>query len=123
MTSAMVSEPRVPAGHPWVAGGRRRVRFAVYNFIRADWPDVLAYVHRLEAWGFDAYVRGDHPTRNTDCWTIFSALAVSTTRIRLGVLVASIHYRHRRRSPDRDGGPADAPDYRNAPQFHGLRRL
>ena len=55
---------------------------------------MLAYVHRLEAWGFDAYVRGDHPTRNTDCWTIFSALAVSTTRIRLGVLVASIHYRH-----------------------------
>lgn len=78
----------------WVAEGPRRVRFAVYNFIRAEWPDVLAYVRRLEAWGFDAYVRGDHPSRNLDCWTIFSALAVSTTRIRLGVLVASIHYRH-----------------------------
>jgi alkanesulfonate monooxygenase SsuD/methylene tetrahydromethanopterin reductase-like flavin-dependent oxidoreductase (luciferase family) len=90
----MMSEPQGRAQHPWVSDGQHRVRFAVYNFISGDWPEVLAYVHRLEAWGFDAYVRGDHPTWNTDCWTIFSALAVSTTRIRLGVLVASIHYRH-----------------------------
>jgi hypothetical protein len=27
----------------------------------------------------------------------------------------------RRRSPDRDGGPADAPGDRGAPRFHGLR--
>jgi hypothetical protein len=49
-----------PALNSWVAEGQRRVRLAVDNFIRAEWPDVLANVRGLEAWGSNAcrHVRG-----------------------------------------------------------------
>jgi hypothetical protein len=49
-----------PALNPWIAERQRRVRFAVYNFIRTEWPDVLVYVRRLEARRSNAcrHVRG-----------------------------------------------------------------
>jgi hypothetical protein len=51
-----------------------------------------------------------------------SMTAIRMPATRTGRLPGRVHVPFdRRRSPDRDGGPADAPDYRNAPRFHGLR--
>ena len=56
-----------------------------------------------EASGFDSFWVSDHffggpggtPDRNClEAWTLLAALAVDTTRIRLGVLVAAIQYRN-----------------------------
>ncbi|MGI8475203.1 MAG: LLM class flavin-dependent oxidoreductase [Thermomicrobiales bacterium] len=80
--------------HPWVAEGARRVRFGVSIFPQpADWRHFIALVRRMEADGIDSYWSYDHPQSNADCWTALSALAVSTSTIRLGTLVDCIHYR------------------------------
>jgi alkanesulfonate monooxygenase SsuD/methylene tetrahydromethanopterin reductase-like flavin-dependent oxidoreductase (luciferase family) len=47
----------------------------------------------LEALGFDSHWLPDHPAFLFDCWGILAALAVSTTRIRIGPLVSCVGYR------------------------------
>jgi probable F420-dependent oxidoreductase len=62
------------------------------------WPEYLAIAQRAEAVGFDTLWLGDHllyryddgSTRGPwEVWTMLAALAASTSRIRLGPLVAS----------------------------------
>jgi probable F420-dependent oxidoreductase len=62
------------------------------------WPEYLAMARRAEELGFDSLWLGDHllyrfadgTSRGPwEAWTMLSALAASTTRIRLGPLVAA----------------------------------
>ena len=62
------------------------------------WPEYVAMAQRAEAVGFDSVWLGDHllyryddgSTRGPwEMWTMLAALAASTSRIRLGSLVAS----------------------------------
>jgi alkanesulfonate monooxygenase SsuD/methylene tetrahydromethanopterin reductase-like flavin-dependent oxidoreductase (luciferase family) len=81
------------AVHPWVAEGRGCVRFAIVGNWLSAWDDTVAFVQRAEQLGFDAYWANDHPTRSMDCWTLLTALAGVTERIRLISLVSCIYYR------------------------------
>ena len=77
--------------HPWVAEGQRKIRFGlcVASLKGADWPAFQSFVQRLEALGFDSFWKTDHPMNWLDCWTTLAALAVVTTRIRLGSFVSA----------------------------------
>jgi alkanesulfonate monooxygenase SsuD/methylene tetrahydromethanopterin reductase-like flavin-dependent oxidoreductase (luciferase family) len=95
-----VIAPVVPATtwstHPWVAGADGAIRFGAGVSARAplpDWPTRLALVLGLEALGYDSHWQPDHPAVAPDCWAIFAALAVATSRIRLGPMVACVGYR------------------------------
>jgi alkanesulfonate monooxygenase SsuD/methylene tetrahydromethanopterin reductase-like flavin-dependent oxidoreductase (luciferase family) len=79
--------------HPWVAEGRRRPRFAIVSVFLSEWPEILGFACRAEQLGFDAYWANDHPNRSMDTWTLLSALAVATERIRLISLVSCVYYR------------------------------
>jgi alkanesulfonate monooxygenase SsuD/methylene tetrahydromethanopterin reductase-like flavin-dependent oxidoreductase (luciferase family) len=70
------------------------------------WPDILAFVRHAEelglhsAWVYDHFFYDD-PSKPDDppeglheAWTILSALAATTTRIRLGQLVMCSSFRH-----------------------------
>jgi F420-dependent oxidoreductase-like protein len=67
-----------------------------------SYDDQLAIARRAEAAGFEAFFRSDHfdsfpgeggrPT--TDAWTVVAGLARETSRIRLGVLVSPVTFRH-----------------------------
>jgi F420-dependent oxidoreductase-like protein len=67
-----------------------------------SYADQLAIARRAEAAGFEAFLRSDHydsfpgeggrPT--TDAWTVLAGLARETERIRLGVLVSPVTFRH-----------------------------
>ncbi len=67
-----------------------------------SYADLLAIAQRAEAAGFEAMFRSDHyesfpgpPGRpTTDAWTVLAGLARETTRIRLGVLVSPVTFRH-----------------------------
>ena len=50
-------------------------------------------MQRAEADGIDGYFSYDHPQSRADCWTALSALAASTSTIRLGTAVDCIYYR------------------------------
>ncbi len=79
--------------HPWVAEGARRIRFGVVgNFVK-DWPAHLRFATEAERLGYDACCLFDHPGRLMECWTLMSALAASTQRIRLISMVSCIYYR------------------------------
>ncbi|MBV9441984.1 MAG: LLM class flavin-dependent oxidoreductase [Acidobacteriaceae bacterium] len=90
MGSALTS---VREMHPWVAKGSEAIRFGIAYGPRAEWVECRDLVQEAEALGFDSYWTMDHPTSGMDCWTLLSALAVSTSSIRLGVAVNCIFYR------------------------------
>ena len=50
-------------------------------------------MRELESLGFDSHWIPDHPAFLFDCWGMLAALAVSTSRIRLGPLVSCVGYR------------------------------
>lgn len=89
-----MQEIRERQTHPWVIAGNQHVRAGV-SFVDpcADWQNYYACAKAAEGLGFDAIWVPDHPTIATDCWSILAALAVTTSRIRLGTLVASVSYR------------------------------
>ena len=81
--------------HPWVAEGISRLRFGVSIFRQPPgWREFVGIVQRIEALGFDSYLAYDHPIDWADCWTSLAALAMATTRIRLGTIVDCIYYRN-----------------------------
>lgn len=67
-----------------------------------SFKDYAEIVTNAEELGFDAAFFNDHfvpfptpqPTKVFDCWTLMSALAPLTYKIRLGSMVSSIGYRH-----------------------------
>lgn len=79
--------------HPWIAEGQSSIRFAVVGAFLSEWEELRDFVVRAESLGFDAYWANDHPGRSQDCWSLLSALAMVTTRIRLMSLVACVYYR------------------------------
>jgi alkanesulfonate monooxygenase SsuD/methylene tetrahydromethanopterin reductase-like flavin-dependent oxidoreductase (luciferase family) len=94
--SETVPEPRTWITHPWVAEGQRKIRFGVCGTSSlkvTDWPAFQAFVQRVEALGFDSFWKPDHPMVWLDCWTVLAALAVTTTRIRLGSFVSCVAFR------------------------------
>ncbi len=79
--------------HPWVEEGTRRIRFGVVgNFVK-DWPGHLRFATEAERLGYDSCCLFDHPGRLMECWTLMSALAASTRRIRLISMVSCVYYR------------------------------
>jgi alkanesulfonate monooxygenase SsuD/methylene tetrahydromethanopterin reductase-like flavin-dependent oxidoreductase (luciferase family) len=62
------------------------------NFVK-DWRSHLRFATEAERLGYDSYCLFDHPNRLMDCWTLMSALAASTQRIRLVSMVSCIYYR------------------------------
>ena len=79
--------------HPWVLEGARRVRFAAVGIFLPDINDVVSFARRCESLGFDAYWANDHPNRSMDCWSLLTALAMTTERLRLISLVSCVYYR------------------------------
>ena len=84
--------------HPWVAEGERVVRFGVaYGPTmtgQLDWCALLDFVLACEVAGIDSFWVPDHPTVFPDPWVTLSALAATTSRIRLGPLVSCVYYRN-----------------------------
>jgi alkanesulfonate monooxygenase SsuD/methylene tetrahydromethanopterin reductase-like flavin-dependent oxidoreductase (luciferase family) len=79
--------------HPWVAEGARRIRFGVVGNFNQGWPDHLRFATAAERLGYDSCCLFDHPNRLMECWTLMSALAASTERIRLISMVSCVYYR------------------------------
>src|SRR5438067_1156210 len=81
--------------HPWVAQGTGVTRFGIELFpLPRDWAVVAAMAQLVEELGFDSLWIADHPTTGSDCWTTLAALAVLTSKIRLGSLTSCVLYRH-----------------------------
>jgi F420-dependent oxidoreductase-like protein len=67
-----------------------------------SYDDQLAIARRAEAAGFETLFRSDHydsfpgelGNPSTDAWTVLAGLARETERIRLGVLVSPVTFRH-----------------------------
>src|ERR1700749_2406861 len=79
--------------HPWVAEGADRIRFGVVGNFVQGWPGHLRFATEAERLGFDSCALFDHPGRLMECWTLMSALAASTERIRLISMVSCVYYR------------------------------
>ena len=69
----------------------------------ADYGRLLAVARAAEELGFDAFFRSDHYLKMgsgsglpgpTDAWITLAALAVQTSRIRLGTLMSPVTFRH-----------------------------
>ena len=76
-----------------MAEGAQRIRFGVVgNFVK-DWPGHLRFATEAERLGYDSCALFDHPARLMECWTLMSALAASTERIRLISMVSCVYYR------------------------------
>jgi alkanesulfonate monooxygenase SsuD/methylene tetrahydromethanopterin reductase-like flavin-dependent oxidoreductase (luciferase family) len=79
--------------HPWVAEGADRIRFGVVGNFVQGWPGHLRFATEAERLGYDSCALFDHPNRLMECWTLMSALAASTQRIRLISMVSCVYYR------------------------------
>src|SRR5437764_2426006 len=79
------------------------MRFVIFTEpqLGASYADQLRLARHAEELGFDAYFRSDHYLTMggdglpgpTDSWVTLGALAVQTSRIRLGTLVTSATFR------------------------------
>ena len=80
------------------------MRFAVKTApMHTTWSDMLAVFQAADGidifesgWNFDHFypIRGDATGPCLEGWMTLAALAQATKRLRLGVLVTGIHYRH-----------------------------
>jgi alkanesulfonate monooxygenase SsuD/methylene tetrahydromethanopterin reductase-like flavin-dependent oxidoreductase (luciferase family) len=69
---------------------------------RLEWPELLERVHLAEdlgfdgVWGFDHFepMYGEGPGNCFEGMTTLAALATATSRVRLGLLVTGVTYRH-----------------------------
>src|SRR3972149_1632487 len=70
---------------------------------RVTWPQLLEGFQRAEALGFDTLWAHDHfipadPGQTEgpcmDGWTVLAAVAALPSRVRLGVMVTGVPYRH-----------------------------
>ncbi len=80
--------------HPWVTASAASVRFGIANGPRGDWPALVEFVAAMEELGFDSFWSSDHPVPSAGCWTTLAGLAATTTRLRLGSLVACLYYQN-----------------------------
>lgn len=82
----------------WVERNRQRIAFGLQAVPRPDDPDasrrILKAATLAEELGYDAFLLGDHPAYSPECWLHLAAIAVSTSRIRLGSVVNCALYRH-----------------------------
>ena len=82
----------------WVSAHQQQVGFALQLATVDTSADPGRHVLRsgqlAEELGFDAIFLPDHPSWLPDCWVHLAALAVTTSRIRLGPGVACALYRH-----------------------------
>jgi alkanesulfonate monooxygenase SsuD/methylene tetrahydromethanopterin reductase-like flavin-dependent oxidoreductase (luciferase family) len=83
--------------HPWIRQFRKRVGWGLQEFPAPHDPDptsrVLAAGRLADTLGFDAFFLGDHPAYAPEVWLHLSALAVQTSRVRLGSVVLCAGYR------------------------------
>jgi alkanesulfonate monooxygenase SsuD/methylene tetrahydromethanopterin reductase-like flavin-dependent oxidoreductase (luciferase family) len=83
--------------HPWVREFQHRVGWGVQAFALPTDPDpaagIMAAGLLAEELGFDGFFIGDHPAYAPEAWLHLAALAVQTTRIRLGSVVLCAGYR------------------------------
>ncbi len=83
--------------HPWVRQFDHRVGWGLQAFSLPTDSDpaasIMAAGHLAEERGFDGFFIGDHPAYAPEAWLHLSALAVQTTRIRLGSVVLCAGYR------------------------------
>jgi alkanesulfonate monooxygenase SsuD/methylene tetrahydromethanopterin reductase-like flavin-dependent oxidoreductase (luciferase family) len=83
--------------HPWVSEFHDRVGWGLQAFARPDDPEpadrIMAAGRLADALGLDAFFIGDHPAYAPDVWLHLGALAVQTSRVRLGSVVLCAGYR------------------------------
>jgi alkanesulfonate monooxygenase SsuD/methylene tetrahydromethanopterin reductase-like flavin-dependent oxidoreductase (luciferase family) len=79
---------------------RSRLRFGLMYLQAAPWDDVIDRVRRGEAMGFDSlwvadHMTGQYPTLVAyEAWALLGAMAMATSRARIGPLVTPITFRH-----------------------------
>jgi alkanesulfonate monooxygenase SsuD/methylene tetrahydromethanopterin reductase-like flavin-dependent oxidoreductase (luciferase family) len=83
--------------HPWVAQFQDRIGIALQAVAaHGEGPPGKRLLHAgqlADKYGFDAFFLGDHPAWAPECWVHLAAIAVTTTRVRLGQMVAANPYR------------------------------
>jgi alkanesulfonate monooxygenase SsuD/methylene tetrahydromethanopterin reductase-like flavin-dependent oxidoreductase (luciferase family) len=83
--------------HQWVREFRYRVGWGLQATALPDDPEparrVMAAGRLAETLGFDAFFLGDHPAYAPEVWLHLGALAVQTSRLRLGSVVLCAGYR------------------------------
>jgi alkanesulfonate monooxygenase SsuD/methylene tetrahydromethanopterin reductase-like flavin-dependent oxidoreductase (luciferase family) len=88
---------RQPSLHPWVASVRDRVTFGLQVIAKRGEAEpgrkVVEAAVVAEELGFEAVYLGDHPAWAPEPWVHFAAMAMVTSRIRLGPMVAASPYR------------------------------
>ncbi len=89
------AEKDTPRIHPWVAEGRQKIRVGVsIADSGGGWKQYHDKILLAEQLGFDSCWIPDHPTYGSDFGAMLSALAVTTSTIRLGTLVSCVFYRN-----------------------------
>ena len=85
------------SSHQWVREFRERVGWGLQSFALPDDPDpaprVVAAGRLADTLGFDPFFLGDHPAYAPEVWLHLGALAVQTSRVRLGSVVLCAGYR------------------------------
>lgn len=82
------------------AAAARSLRFGLMFLQAAPFDDLIARIRRGEAMGFDSLWIADHMTGqyprlvSYEAWTLLGAMAVVTSRARIGALVTPITFRH-----------------------------
>lgn len=83
--------------NPWVASIRDRVTFGLQVIARPDEPHpgkkVVTAAKLADELEYEAIYLGDHPAWSPEPWVHFAAMAMVTSRIRLGPMVAASPYR------------------------------